>query len=67
MSDRLREIRARLDSFHYAVGQTHTMPGNYIGPCEDEFYEQAPADIAWLLDEVQRLNKLVRMYEVVKS
>jgi hypothetical protein len=27
----------------------------------------APADIAWLLEQVEELTKRVRMYEVVKS
>lgn len=39
MSDRLTEIRARLNSL------------SWVG---DEFIAHAPADIAWLLDELTR-------------
>lgn len=41
MSDRLAEIRARLESMSWV---------------SDEFVAHAPADIAWLLDEVERLR-----------
>lgn len=46
MSDRLQEIRARLDAWHgmEAVQQSLTHPDEYV------------ADIAWLLDEVRRLR-----------
>ena len=77
MPDRLQEIRARLDA------ATATMPGanermvwesGRSYRVEDDrdrasqaLYRHAPADIAWLLDKVEELNKRVRMYEVVKS
>ena len=41
MSDRLAEIRARLDDL------------SWVG---DEFIAHAPIDIAWLLDEVERVT-----------
>ena len=46
MSDRLTEIRARLDAWHgmEPVEQSLTHPDAYV------------ADIAWLLDEVERLR-----------
>ena len=34
---------------------------------DTRFIAHAPADIAWLLAEVERLEKRVAMYEVVKS
>jgi hypothetical protein len=42
---------------------------NGEGAWDDDiaFIAHAPTDIAWLLDEVERLEKRVRMYEVVKS
>lgn len=67
MSDRLTEIRARLDA------ATTTMPGanermvwesDRLYRVEDDrdrasqaLYRHAPADIAWLLEEVDRLQK----------
>ena len=42
MSDRLTEIRARLDGL------------SWVG---DEFIAHAPVDIAWLLAEVDNLNR----------
>jgi ubiquinone biosynthesis protein UbiJ len=42
--------------------------GEYRGRWMDaDLIAHAPDDIAWLLDEVERLEKRVRMYEVVKS
>lgn len=46
---------------------------NFICDCggswDDDiaFIAHAPADIAWLLEQVEDLTKRVRMYEVVKS
>ena len=34
---------------------------------DPRFIAHAPADIAWLLDEVERLTARVRIYEDVKS
>lgn len=47
MSGRLEEIRARLD-----------LAGTWSadGPDNADFIDHAPADIAWLLDEVERLR-----------
>jgi hypothetical protein len=36
-------------------------------PADAELIAHAPADIAWLLGEVERLAARVRMYEEVKS
>jgi hypothetical protein len=41
MSDRIAEIRARLEAESWV---------------SDDFIAHAPADIAWLLDEVERLR-----------
>lgn len=58
MSDRLQKIRERLD-----------LAGTWSADGQDNahFVEHAPADIAWLLEQVEELTKRVRMYEVVKS
>lgn len=47
MSDRLQEIRARLD-----------LPGVWAaaGPQNAEFIDHAVGDIAWLLAEVERMR-----------
>lgn len=49
-TDRLQEIRARLEGISWV---------------SDEFVAHAPADIAWLLDEVERLRSrlVVEMVE----
>lgn len=66
MSDRIAEIRARLDEESWV---------------SDDFIAHAPADIAWLLDEVDAaseriallraevddLDRIRRMYQEVKS
>jgi hypothetical protein len=79
-TDRLQEIRARLDA---------ATPGPWLYPEDDptriqasdgvsvavitrrvddaDLIAHAPADLAWLLDKVEELTKRVRMYEVVKS
>lgn len=92
MTDRLAEIRARLDAATPGpwrviepLQQTARPPcrmivadleapqqSSEIGDVQmswvdTRFITHAPADIAWLLDEVERLEKRVRMYEVVKS
>jgi len=97
MSDRLQEIRARLDAWKRqtdAMEAWEKLPkadrpkyGYHVAAAcgcgdqrcgtsdewypvwhhEGEVYEHAPADIAWLLDEVERLAKRVHMYESVKS
>lgn len=45
MSNRIAEIRARLEAESWV---------------SDEFIAQAPADIAWLLDEVEQLMASLR-------
>lgn len=62
MPDRLNEIRARLDAATPGPYEWHGCP-----PGDAAFLTNAPADIAWLLAEVERLAKRVAMYEVVKS
>jgi hypothetical protein len=49
------------------VGIAEVNPHN--SKCVDDlhFIAHAPADIAWLLEQVEELTKRVRMYEVVKS
>lgn len=49
MTDRLQEIRARLD-----VAQ-HYKPGN-VGTLDAQLRARFEEDIAWLLDEVERLR-----------
>lgn len=54
MSDRLQEIHARLEAANrYSVEWPDYGPGTLA-----EFIAHAPADIAWLLDEVMRLREL---------
>jgi len=73
VSDRLAEIRARLDAAPSACDWW--VENGVYGICgvrsndahDADLIAHAPADIAWLLDEVERLEKRVRMYEVVKS
>lgn len=48
MHDRLQEIRARLD-----LAGTFSVDG----PDNSHFIAHAPADIAWLLGEVERLRR----------
>lgn len=48
MHDRLQEIRARLD-----LAGTFSVDG----PDNSHFIAHAPADIAWLLAEVERLRR----------
>lgn len=48
MPDRLQEIRARLD-----LAGTFSVDG----PDNSHFIAHTPADIAWLLDEVERLER----------
>ena len=93
MTDRLTEIRARLDAAgdttKWLVGDDpvysrkvaivepapDAAPGDsyddyiatFIDPENADLIAHAPADIAWLLAEVERLEKRVAMYEVVKS
>ena len=71
MPDRLQEIRARLDAatpgpwenefgvVADANGNRHYIPneyGDWDNPADPDFIAHAPADIAWLLDEVERLR-----------
>lgn len=71
MSDRLTEIRARRAAIQHdgsTTPWTHDDPGECVRspngrpvaevPMYDEreFIAHAPADIAWLLDEVERLR-----------
>jgi hypothetical protein len=70
MPDRLAEIRARLDALSSAppwrylenrgilaadADRDISRPGWY--PSDARFIAHAPADIAWLLDEVERLQE----------
>lgn len=63
MSDRLTRIRAHIASWkaQKAVGTEGYRDGLKA------FEAQATEDIEWLISEVERLEKRVRMYEVVKS
>ena len=63
MPDRIAEIRARLDDWKspWVMDDAATAQRAY------SWAEQASADIAWLLEQVEDLTKRVRMYEVVKS
>jgi hypothetical protein len=54
MADRLAQIRATLAGLREP--RYPTPPAQMLAD-----------DIAWLLDEVERLEKRVRMYEVIKS
>ena len=56
---RLAEIRARVSD-----GEPVTLAGP---PALVAAFVQKDEDIAWLLDEVQRLTARVRIYEDVKS
>jgi hypothetical protein len=79
MPDRLAEIRARLQGAIVWVEDAwekdpHNTPVKDQGRRKEEaheryedFHDAAIDDIAWLLDEVERLEKRVRMYEVIKS
>ena len=49
MSDRLQEIRARLDEWQSVDLNEHERRGVHA-------YEGMAADIAWLLDEVERVT-----------
>lgn len=63
MSDRLAEIRARLDAanmmtwprWHEVYRSSHWFFGE-LPPPFDALYAHAPADIAWLLAENYRLQ-----------
>jgi alkylation response protein AidB-like acyl-CoA dehydrogenase len=54
VTDRLAEVRARLEAWREV---------RYPQPSTTVLVD----DVAWLLDEVQRLTARVRMYEEVKS
>jgi len=65
MSDRLQEIRARLAGAHEGMpweaweGCVSDKGGEVVcraAPLDAEFIAHAPRDIAWLLDEVERLR-----------
>ena len=75
MSDRLQEIRRRMDAampgqpwvvMHQRFGDPHA-PVTVNNEFWQDLIAHAPDDIAWLLEQVEELNKRVRMYEVVKS
>lgn len=64
MSDRLQEIRARLDEFDPDKSwvEVSHMPLSGVKTNHVKWQSllyNAPADIAWLLDEVERLRLLV--------
>ena len=78
VSDRLSAIRARLDAATpgpdgrlrrvQPTPQPWGPPLTYeVDKPDADFIAHAPADIAWLLEQVDELTKRVRMYEVVKS
>ena len=50
MSDRIAEIRARLDEWGYMSLKRQATDGA-------EYADDFAADIAWLLDEVERLRR----------
>ena len=54
MSDRLAEIRARLDAI--GAWRLRTEPEVFTQNAEGSFRTWAPHDIAWLLDEVERVR-----------
>jgi hypothetical protein len=61
MSDRIAEIRARLDAATTLPVSPHSVTLFPIDRKRDEkaeraFIANAPADIAWLLDEVERVR-----------
>lgn len=59
MNDRYLAIRKRLE---------RSEPVSLVGPpALVAAFEAKDADLAWALDEIERLRKIVRMYEVVKS
>jgi len=61
MPDRLAAIRARLDAVEMPAVEVGTQ--TWIDRCEApwnaDFFRAAPADIAWLLDEIEKANKAV--------
>ncbi len=59
MPDRLAEIRARLDAA--TPGPTPRVALRERQHGMDALYAHAPADIAWLLDEVERYRRLARV------
>lgn len=63
VTDRLSDIRARLD----AATPVTLWQGVGWGDPDGDLIDHAPADIAWLLEQVEDLTRRVRMYEVVKS
>jgi hypothetical protein len=70
--DRLYSDRSQPDGFVYIHPVTKPEDELWIAEVfqneqDADLISHAPADIAWLLDEVERLEKRVRMYEVVKS
>ncbi len=68
LPDRLAEIRARLDALVESWDGIPTQEDMQMFSMGDyPAIANAPADIAWLLDEVERLTARVRMYEEVKS
>ena len=58
MSDRIKEIRARLDAAtpgpNQLSGRQRECNGVWV---HTSLLDHAPADIAWLLDEVERLRR----------
>ena len=55
MTDRIAEIRARLDAAKLEV-VSGLLFGRQEQAAATEFITNAPADIAWLLNEVERLQ-----------
>lgn len=55
--NRIAEIRARLDA-------VKVLPPPWFGMKNDDFIAHAPADIAWLLEEVETLVGVCDAYKV---
>jgi len=70
-SSRLAEIRARLenvdDDFFRVAHKSRLLDPEADHPARAQGIALMISDIAWLLDEVERLTARVRIYEDVKS
>jgi hypothetical protein len=61
MPDRLAEIRARLDAVEVPAVEVGTQAwiDRCEAPCNADFFRAAPADIAYLLDEIEKANRAI--------